>query len=87
VNDWNGDSNSHNKQRLGSTIGAVLFLFFCFSLFLVLVCFAGHMLTADLWSSSHPVSTDAIDKGDNRRLGKKPVFTSSQVIFQPCIDI
>lgn len=24
--------------------------------------------------------TDAIDKGDNRRLGKKPVFTSSQVI-------
>lgn len=26
------------------------------------------------------VLTDAIDKGDNRRLGKKPVFTSSQVI-------
>lgn len=25
------------------------------------------------------VLTDAIDKGDNRRLGKKPVFTSSQV--------
>lgn len=25
--------------------------------------------------------TDAIDKGDSRRLGKKPVFTSSQVII------
>lgn len=23
--------------------------------------------------------TDAIDKGDNRRLGKKPIFSSSQV--------
>lgn len=29
----------------------------------------------------YPILTDAIDKGDNRRLCKKPVFTSSQVIL------
>lgn len=29
----------------------------------------------------NPVLTDAIDKGDNRRLGKKPVFSSSQVLL------
>ncbi|XP_026200715.1 AP2-interacting clathrin-endocytosis protein isoform X1 [Anabas testudineus] len=34
----------------------------------------------DTLSSKHreKILTDAIDKGDNRRLGKKPVFTSSQ---------
>lgn len=32
-------------------------------------------------SCFYSVFTDAIDKGDNRRLGKKPVFTSSQVIL------
>lgn len=38
-------------------------------------------LTDDLWSSFYPFLTEAIDKGDNRRLGKKPLFTSAQVIL------
>lgn len=38
-------------------------------------------LTDDFYLPVCPVLTDAIDKGDSRRLGKKPVFTSSQVIL------
>jgi hypothetical protein len=30
----------------------------------------------------HFFSTAAFDKGDDRRLGKKPIFSSSQVNFQ-----
>lgn len=37
------------------------------------------MYCVDLYLSCCCVLTDAIDKGDSRRLGKKPVFSSSQV--------
>lgn len=39
------------------------------------------LIEMNLISSFFFFLTDAIDKGDSRRLGKKPVFTSSQVII------
>lgn len=72
----NGTSGRRHLQKKenGSTFSSVL----CSDLNI------GRILIGLLkWTWFHPFFflTDAIDKGDSRRLGKKPVFTSSQVII------
>lgn len=57
------------------------FCLFCSRMWTVRFVDDTNWLTDDLWSSFYPFLTEAIDKGDNRRLGKKPLFTSAQVIL------